>query len=334
MNIKFKIILISIVAVVLLYFSFFGLGSSTDKIVISTNADEEAITEIEKALDNHGYKGEYIVQPQSTAELGGKMMAEGKNIEADIVTQATYYLESAQKENHMFADVNHLNKETMDTYPKYVTPLLGNMGSLFINTEALKEKGLESPTSIKDLTKQEYKNQVAVPNVLDSSTGWLVIQSIINEYGKKGGQNTLTKLLENVGPHLESSGSGPLKKVESGEAAIGIGLRAQAINAEMEGKPIRHIDPKEGNFSLVEAAAVVSKGGEKERKAKNMVQVIQKYGRKGLLKQYPVPLYKGEKVTEQQQPKYPKKWKERLTIDLLDKHQEIFKKAKKEVQRK
>src|SRR5699024_11915432 len=73
------------------YFSFFGLGSSTDKVVISTNADEEAITVMEKALDRNGFKGEYIVQPQSTAELGGKMMAEGKNIEADIITQATYY---------------------------------------------------------------------------------------------------------------------------------------------------------------------------------------------------------------------------------------------------
>ncbi|WP_436854292.1 extracellular solute-binding protein [Staphylococcus caeli] len=331
MSIKLKVVLLGIVALVLLYFSYFGLGSSTDKVVISTNADEEAIAVMEQSLDNHGYKGEYIIQPQSTAELGGKMMAEGTNIEADIVTQATYYLESAQKEHHMFKNIKH-HKTTNDKYPDYITPLLGNMGSVFINTEALKDRGLKAPKSIKDLTKPEYKNQVAMPNVIDSSTGWLVIQSILDQYGKQDGQKILTQLLNNVGPHLESSGSGPLKKVESGEAAIGIGLRAQAIDAEKSGKPIRHIDPQEGNFSLVEAAAVVNKGGEKERKAEAMVQIIQKYGREDLLKQYPVPLYKGESVSKAQQPKYPKKWNGRLTIDLLDQHQEIFKKAKKEVQ--
>lgn len=332
MKSKWKIIVLGLITVIILYFSFFGLGSSTDKVVISTNADEEAITVMEKALDRNGFKGEYIVQPQSTAELGGKMMAEGKNIEADIITQATYYLESAQRENNMFTDVEGTNKKTTDTYPDYITPLLGNMGSLFVNTEVIKEKGLETPESIHSLTNTQYKNQVAMPNVIDSSTGWLVIQSILNEYGNKEGQKILTQLLNNVGPYLESSGSGPLKKVESGEAAIGVGLRSQAIDAEKKGKPIRYIDPTEGNFSLVEGAAVVNKGGEKQQKAEKMIRVIQKYGRKDLLEQYPVPLYKGEKVEKQQQPTYPKKWNGRLTIDLLGEHQEIFQEAKKEAQ--
>lgn len=332
MKIKWQISVLILVTIILLYFSIFGFGSSTKKVVISINADEEAIAVMKKSLDRHGFKGEYIVQPQSTAELGGKMMAEGKNIEADIITQATYYLESAQKENSMFANIDNTNKSTKDDYPDYITPLLGNMGSLFVNKKALKEQGLEMPKSIESLTKKQYKDQVAMPNVIDSSTGWLVIQSILSEHGEKEGQKMLTQLLKNVGPHLESSGSGPLKKVESGEAAIGIGLRSQAIDAEMKGKPIHYIDPKEGNFSLVEAAAVVKKGGEKQRKAEKMVQVIQKYGREDLLKQYPVPLYKGEKVIKQQQPTYPKKWKGRLTVDLLESHQKIFQEAKKQAQ--
>ena len=44
------------------------------------------------------------------------------------------------------------------------------------------------PKSIESLTKNQYKDQVAMPNVIDSSTGWLVIQSILNEYGEKEGQ--------------------------------------------------------------------------------------------------------------------------------------------------
>lgn len=110
MTLKVKKIMTMLLCLILLYFSYFGLGSSTDKVVIATNADEEAIAAMKKALNHHGYKGEYIIQPQSTAELGGKMMAEGKNIEADIVTQATYYLESAQQENDMFASIDNKAK--------------------------------------------------------------------------------------------------------------------------------------------------------------------------------------------------------------------------------
>ena len=33
------------------------------------------------------------------------MIAEGKNIEVDIVTQSTYYLESAQDKNNMFVSI-------------------------------------------------------------------------------------------------------------------------------------------------------------------------------------------------------------------------------------
>ncbi len=42
-----------------------------------------------------GYKGEYMFQTFGTSELGGKLLAEGKNIEADLVTMSSFYLESA-----------------------------------------------------------------------------------------------------------------------------------------------------------------------------------------------------------------------------------------------
>lgn len=330
---KIKIVILGIICAVLLYFSYVGIGASSDKIIIQTNADEEAIAAMETALDHHGYKGQYIVQPQSTSELGGKIMAEGKSIDADIVTQASYYLESAQKEHHMFVPIHStMNQHELKQYPDYMSPILGNMGSLFINTKVLKEKHLPVPKSIKDLTKPEYKNEISFPNIMDSSTGWLLLQGVISEYGDKEGQQIIKKLIVNAGPHLESSGSGPLKKVQSGEAAVGAGLRNQAIDAEKGGEPIKYIDPSEGNFSLTEAAAVVKKGGKKQQKAEKMVEVIQKYGRKDLLKEYPVPLYKGEKVSKEMEPSYPKEWKTPLTVNLLDKHQTIFNDAKKEAE--
>ena len=42
-------------------------------------------------------KDKYMFQTFGTSELGGKLMVEGKNIEADVVTMSSFYLDSAQE---------------------------------------------------------------------------------------------------------------------------------------------------------------------------------------------------------------------------------------------
>ena len=71
-------------------------------MVIYSNADEEAITAMENALDSNGYEGQYVFQTFGTSELGGRLLAEGTNLEADMVTMSTFYLQSAQDQNNMF----------------------------------------------------------------------------------------------------------------------------------------------------------------------------------------------------------------------------------------
>ncbi len=75
------------------------------QVVIYTNADEEAVTAYKNALDANGYAGRYIVQSFGTSELGGRLMAEGDHLEADLVTMSSYYIDSAQQDNGMFADL-------------------------------------------------------------------------------------------------------------------------------------------------------------------------------------------------------------------------------------
>ena len=50
-------------------------GSGDDQIVIYSNADEEAITAMENALDAGGYEGKYIVQTYGTSEVLQAMRA-------------------------------------------------------------------------------------------------------------------------------------------------------------------------------------------------------------------------------------------------------------------
>jgi iron(III) transport system substrate-binding protein len=306
-----------------------GCGNKTaEKVVIYTNADEEAVTAMKDSLNSSGYDGKYVLQALGTSELGGKLMAEGEDIEANLITMSSYFIDSAQEKNKMFKDLD-FETGALEKYPAYYAPILANTGSIFVNTEFMKEKGLDMPKSIKDLTKDEYSGLVSIPNIMNSSTAWLLIQSIISEYGEDEGKVVLSKLIKNCGPHIETSGSGPIKKVRVGEVAVGFGLRHQAVADKIAGKPIDYIDPIEGNFSLTEAVAVVKKENTSTTKlAMEMAKVITTKARPELLKYYPVALYEGETVEDVNKPTNPKIFDTALTVELLQKHQDFFNEAK------
>ncbi|WP_062109836.1 extracellular solute-binding protein [Bacillus niameyensis] len=302
-------------------------ADEAEKVVILTNSDEEAVAAIENALKDAGYEGKYIIQSLSTSELGGKLIAEGEKINANLVTMSSYFVESAQEKHKMFTDLTFTNN-ALEKYASYHTPILANTGSIFVNTEVIKEKKLPMPTSIKDLTKPEFKGFVSIPNIMDSSTAWLLVQAVIAEYGEQEGKNILHDLIANTGPHLESSGSGPIKKVQAGEVATGFGLRHQAVIAKEQGAPIDYVDPTEGNFSLTETVAIVKKDDKTTELAMKMAEVIIQDGREELITHYPVPLYEGESVSDIYKPAHTMSFEKPLTVELLKQHQEFFNAAK------
>ena len=104
----------------------------------------------------------------------------------------------------------------------------------------------------------------------------------------------MTDIYKNAGPHIEDSGSGPLKKVRSGEVAVGFGLRHQVAADKEDGLPVDYVDPTEGNFSLTESVAVVDKKEDTNPLAMEMAECIVKNGREQLQKTYPNALYVGE----------------------------------------
>lgn len=303
-------------------------SSKISEVVIYSNADEEAQKAMKNALDNNGMKGKYLIQSFGTSELGGKLAAEGKNIEADVVTLSTYYLDSFQKKEKLFADLQNKVK-TINPSPAYWTPILGNTGALFINSEVLKQSKLATPKSIADLAKAEYAGHISVPDIMGSSTSWLMTQAVMTAQGEEAGAKTIAAIEKNAGAHLEKSGSAPLKKLRAGEAAVGFGLRHQAVADKARGLPIDYIDPAEGNFQLQEAAAVIDKGDKTNPNAQKVVEIIIKHGRAELLKFYPVALYEGETVSAENKPANPQIYKEPLTVELLQKHQKMVKDAGK-----
>lgn len=306
-----------------------GTGSSDDQVIIYSNADEEAVAAMENALDNNGYEGKYVFQTFGTSELGGRLLAEGKDIEADMVTMSTFYVESAQAQNDMFQDLT-FDVDTIDKFEPYCAPITSQEGTIIVNTEMMEENNLPMPASLKDLADPVYKGFVSVTDIAASSTAWLLVQALVSEYGEDGAQDVLAGIYKNVGDHLEDSGSAPLKLVRAGEVAIGFGLRQQAVADKEDGLPIDYIDPTEGNFSLTESVAVVDKGEDTNPLAMEMAQCIIENGREELQSYYPNALYNGESTDAANKSANPKVFPEKLTVDLLEQHEAISEAAKEE----
>lgn len=263
-----------------------GTGSSDEQVIIYSNADEEAITAMENALDNNGYEGKYMFQ--------------------DLTFDA----------------------DTIDEFEPYCAPITSQEGTIIVNAEMMEENDLPMPASLKDLADPVYKGFISVTDISASSTAWLLIQALVSEYGEEGAKEVLTGIYENVGDHLEDSGSAPLKKVRAGEVAIGFGLRQQAVADKADGLPIDYIDPAEGNFSLTESVAVVDKGDNTNPLAMEMAQCIIENGREELQSYYPNALYNGESTDAANKSANPKVFPEKLTVDLLEQHQALSEEAK------
>lgn len=302
-------------------------AGTKDQVVIYSNADDEAITAMKHALDSNGYEGKYIVQSFGTSELGGKLLAEGKNLEADLVTMSTFYLQSAQDTNQMFLPLD-FDVNTLEEFPDYCAPITSQEGAILLNTQLMEQEGLPRPESIKDLADPVYNGHLAVTDIQSSSTAWLLIQALVDSYGDDGAEQILSEIYQNAGDHIETSGSGPLKLCRAGEIAVGFGLRHQAVADKEDGLPIDFADPTEGNFSLTESVSVLDKGDKTNSLAMDMAQCIIENGRKELQQTYPNPLYEGESSDAANQSAYPRTFKEPLTFELFQKHQQISENAK------
>ncbi|MFR1232938.1 MAG: hypothetical protein ACLSCQ_04940 [Evtepia gabavorous] len=131
----------------------------------------------------------------------GKLLAEGTNLEADLVTMSTFYLQSAQEQNTMFVPLT-FPVNTLEEVPDYTAPITSQEGAIIVNTEVLKENNLPMPTCLKDLADPVYAGFLAVTDVQSSSTAWLLMQALVSElWGGRGTDGSPRHLCQRRGPH-------------------------------------------------------------------------------------------------------------------------------------
>lgn len=144
-----------------------------------------------------------------------------------------------------------------------VVPECKNGGCIIISPSALKEKGLAVPASYEELLDPGYRGLISMPSPSSSGTGYMFLRQLVNEWGEDEAFAYFEKLTENI-LHYTSSGSGPVNDLIQGEAAIGLGMTAQAAVEIADGADLQIIFFGEGSpYSMVR-----QRRAEKERRKK------------------------------------------------------------------
>ena len=97
--------------------------------------------------------------PLSSAE---NCWQRGKNLEADLVTMSTFYLQSAQDANSMFLPLD-FEVNTLEEFPDYCAPITSQEGAILLNTELMEQEGLPRPPASRILLLQYMKASWLLP---------------------------------------------------------------------------------------------------------------------------------------------------------------------------
>lgn len=205
-------------------------GTKKEKVVIWTSGEDYRnqyyLDECRKKFPQY----DIVLEYNNTSKIAAKVVEEKEACSADILVSEEYqYLEKCSDYLAVLSDFDFspFLPEFVPESRKY-TPECRNAGCIILNTKVLEDKGLAEPNSYDDLLKPEYKGLISMPSPASSSTGYMFLRQLVNEWGEDEAFAYFDKFSENVLQYT-SSGSGPVKALEQREVAIGLGMTAQAI---------------------------------------------------------------------------------------------------------
>lgn len=236
-----------LLAALLIVFSFVSCSKDDNTIVIYSCTEdyknEFYLAELQKKFPEINFVLDY----QGSGAAAAKLKAEGLETQADILLSWEYtYFDML---TDYLADVSYFDTSVylndMITSTNKYLPECRNSGAIVINTELLKEKGLAEPTSYEDLIKPEFKGLLSMPNPKSSGTGYMFLKNLVNAWGEDKAFEYFDKFAENI-VQFTSSGSGPINALVQKEAAVALGMTAQAVTMINEGAPLKIIFFDEG----------------------------------------------------------------------------------------
>lgn len=269
--------LFALMLAVALVFSLVGCKSKEAKeVVIYSCANDMRIAEMAETLKKEFPDYTFVVEYQSTSKLGSKLLAEGANTDCDIIHDLSYLTLDALDEEGLLAELSGFDTSkyvdglaTKNTY----LPEVRTGGAVIVNTKVLAAKNLNMPTCYDDLLKPEYKGLISMPNPKSSGTGYMFYKSLVNAWGEEKAVEYFKNLAPNVLQFTES-GNGPVNALVQEEAAIGLGMIANAATQMTEnGAPLEILVFEEGAPYSTYGQAIV-KGKEEKAHVKEVFEFL------------------------------------------------------------
>lgn len=247
---------------VLLSFGLLGCSIGKEKVVIYTSMETYRLIYMNDRLREEFPQYDITLEYVPTGNHAAKLLAEGEHSECDITYNLEYGYMLQLDEAGILADIPWYDTSVfLDEVlvSERIIPQERSSGSIIINKELLKEKGLKEPTCYEDLLKPEYKNLISMPNPKASGTGYMFLKSLVNTWGEEKAFAYFDELTPNILQYT-SSGSGPLNAVLQGEAVIGLGMTAPAVMKNNDGNQLKLTYFDEGSpYSLCGQAIIRGK---------------------------------------------------------------------------
>ena len=269
-------------------------SKKNDAINIYTSFEDYRVEYLNQRLNEEFPDYTINVEYMPTGNHAAKLISEGTDTDCDITINLEYgYLQKLDAEG-VLADLSDYDFEKY--VPEVVishnfVPQERNGGSIVLNTKLIEEKNLEIPKKYEDLLKPEYKNLISMPSPKSSGTGYMFLKSLVNAWGQEEAFEYFDKLTENIIQYT-SSGSGPINTLIQGEAAIGLGMTAQAITKINEGHELEIVTFEEGSPYSMYGTAMI-KGKESKEGVKEVFNfLINDFTYENCEKFYPEKIYK------------------------------------------
>ena len=229
-----------------------GLDESSNKVVIYSGAEEYRNEYFLKRLNEEFPDYDITIEYMPTGNLAAKLAAEGADTDMDIFYDLDFSYAGLVEQ--YLADVSAYDQSIYVDDCKVESgrylAATRNGGAVIINPDVLAAKGIDEPTSYADLLKPEFKGLVSMPDPKSSGTGYMFIKSLVNAWGEEEAFKYFDGLAENI-LQFTSSGSGPVNALVQGEAAVGLGMTAQAVTKINEGANLKILFFEEGSpYSL------------------------------------------------------------------------------------
>ncbi|MDQ6618159.1 MAG: ABC transporter substrate-binding protein [Pseudomonadota bacterium] len=225
------------------------------KLVLYTSQPERDAAQTVAGFRKLNPGVEVDVFRSGTTEVMGKLAAEfaGGQPKADVLLLAdAATMETLKKDGRLMAyreaKVEGLEAGSFDADRTYFGSKLVTTG-IVVNTAAKLR-----PASWADLTKPEYKGQIAMPSPLYSGAAAIMLGTMTARPDL--GWNYFEKLKADGTVAVRGNGA-VLTAVANGEKSYGVLVDFMAFNAKAKGSPVEFIFPAEGLPAVTEPVAIL-----------------------------------------------------------------------------